>query len=99
VAPANVSLENDPPSGSSRLTILPGDPTLTKIRLSQPFNLNMIKDGRKRLYALGHISYSDAFGVIHQTQYCSAYSYEAIISARQGNDLNGDNCEQFQFAD
>lgn len=105
VSPTHIDLLDsslDDPSAHTRLVILPGAEKHATVQFRPdevPKNLHKLKDGKHRLYALGHIKYFDIYGDSHHTEYCVAYSYEAIMVARTTRSLNGNVCEDFQNAD
>lgn len=97
----NLDVNSDDPERGDHMTLLPGQETKADIFfIDSATDLDMLKNGKFRLFALGHVRYHDSDGQRHQTPYCVSYSYDALLAVLKGStEITGDNCPRVLKAD
>jgi len=87
----------------TKIVLMPGQETAADDRflLNQvPRNLDQTIKDTFRVYADGHVRYYDIFDQEHFTQFCTSYSYKALMEIKNdlGATLHGNLCPGFQNA-
>lgn len=97
----NLDVNAGDPDRGDHMTLLPGQETKADVFfIDSPADLDMLTNGKFRLFALGHVRYHDSEGQRHQTSYCVSYSYDALLATLKGKaEITGDNCPRVLKAD